>query len=48
MYFSPNIIIIIKSRRVIWAGHSVCMGEKRNAYWLLVRKPERTTPLGTP
>jgi hypothetical protein len=39
-YSSPSIIRIIKSRRMRWAGHVVGMGEKRNAYRLLVGKPE--------
>jgi hypothetical protein len=34
--FSPNIIRMIKSRNMIWAGHVARMGEKRNAYRLLV------------
>jgi hypothetical protein len=33
---SPNIITIIKSRRMRWAGHVARMGEKRNAYRILV------------
>jgi hypothetical protein len=37
---SPSIIRIIKSRRMRWAGHVARMGEKRNAYRLLVVKPE--------
>jgi hypothetical protein len=40
LYFSPNIIRIIKSRRMRWAGHVARMGEKRNAYRLVVGKPE--------
>jgi hypothetical protein len=40
LYPSPTIIRIIKSRRMRWAGHVACMGEKRNAYRLLVGKPE--------
>jgi hypothetical protein len=40
LYSSPNIIGIIKSRRMRWAGHVARMGEKRNAYRLLVGKPE--------
>jgi hypothetical protein len=40
LYSSPSIIRIIKSRRMIWAGHVARMGEKRNAYRLLVGKPE--------
>jgi hypothetical protein len=39
LYSSPNIIRIIKSRRVRWAGH-VRIGEKRNVYRLFVGKPE--------
>jgi hypothetical protein len=38
---SPSIIRIIKSRRMSWAGHVARMGEKRNAYRILVGKPER-------
>jgi hypothetical protein len=41
MYSTPSIIRIIKSRRLRWAGHVTQMGEKRNAYSLLVGKPER-------
>jgi hypothetical protein len=40
LYSSPSIIRIIKSRRMRWAGHVAQMGEKRNAYRLLVGKPE--------
>jgi hypothetical protein len=40
LYSSPNIIRIIKSRRMRWVGHVVRMGEKRNVYRLLVGKPE--------
>jgi hypothetical protein len=40
LYSSPSIIRIIKSRRMRWAGHVARMGEKRNAYRLLVGKPE--------
>jgi hypothetical protein len=39
LYSSPNIIRIIKSRRTRWVGDVVRMGEKRNAYRLLVGKP---------
>jgi hypothetical protein len=48
LYFSPSIIRIIKSRRIRWAGHVARMGEKRNAYRLLVGRPERKRPLGRP
>jgi hypothetical protein len=45
LYSSPSIIRIIKSRRMGWAGHVARMGEarrgeERNAYRLLVGKPE--------
>jgi hypothetical protein len=46
--YSPSIIIIIKSRRMRWAGHVARMGEKRNVYSLLVGKPEGKRPLGRP
>jgi hypothetical protein len=46
LYSSPNIIRTIKSRRMKWAGHVARMGEKRNAYRILVGKPEGKRPLG--
>jgi hypothetical protein len=48
LYSSPSIIRIIKSRRMRWAEHVARMGEKRNAYRLLVGKPEGKRPLGRP
>jgi hypothetical protein len=48
LYSSPSIIRIMKSRRMRWAGHVARMGEKRNTYRLLVRKPEEKRPLGRP
>jgi hypothetical protein len=39
---------MIKSRRMRWAGHVVRMGEKRNAYRILVGKPEGKRTLGRP
>jgi hypothetical protein len=41
-------IRIIKSRRMRWVGHVARMGEKRNAYRLLVGKPEGKRPPGRP
>jgi hypothetical protein len=41
-----NIIRIIKSRMMRWAGHVPHMGRKRNAYRILVGKPEGKKPLG--
>jgi hypothetical protein len=40
VYFPLSIIRIKKSRRIRWTGHVARMGEKRNAYRLLVEKPE--------
>jgi hypothetical protein len=48
LYSLPSIIRIIMSRRMRWVGHVAWMGEKRNVYRLLVRKPEGKRPLGTP
>jgi hypothetical protein len=48
LYSSPSAIRIIKSRRMRWAGHVARMAEKRNAYRLLVGKPEGKRPLGRP
>jgi hypothetical protein len=48
LYSSPNIIRIIKSRRMRWAGHVARIEEKWNAYRLLVGKPEGKRPLGRP
>jgi hypothetical protein len=39
---------MIKSRRMRWAGHVVQMGEKRNAYTILVGKSEGKRSLGRP
>jgi hypothetical protein len=46
LYSSPNIIRMIKSRRMRWAWHVARMGEKRNPCMILVGKPEGKTPLG--
>jgi hypothetical protein len=48
LYTSPSIIRIIKSRRMSLVGHVVRMREKRNAYRILVGKPETKRPLGRP
>jgi len=47
-YSSPNIVQVIKSRRMIWAGHVARMGEERGVYMVLVGKPEGWRPLGRP
>jgi hypothetical protein len=48
LYSSPNIIRMIKSRRMRWAGHVARMGMTRNAYRILVEKPEGKRSLGRP
>jgi hypothetical protein len=48
LYSSPSIIRIMKSRRMRWAGHVAQLGEKGNAYRLLVVKSEGKRPLGRP
>jgi hypothetical protein len=48
LYSSPNIIRIMKSRRMRWTGHVARMEEKRNVYRLLVGKPDGKRPLGRP
>ena len=40
LYCSPNIFQVIKSRRMRWAGHVACMGERRVIYRVWVGKPE--------
>jgi hypothetical protein len=41
LYSSPNIVRVIKSRRMRWAGHVACMGEERGGvYRVLVGRPE--------
>jgi hypothetical protein len=48
LYSSPNIVRVIKSRRMRWAGHVARMGEGRGVYRILVGKPEGKRPLGRP
>jgi hypothetical protein len=48
LYSSPNIIRVIKSRRLRRAGHVARAGERRGAYRILVGKPEGRRPLGRP
>jgi hypothetical protein len=48
LYYSPSIIRIINPRRMRRTGHVARMGERRNAYKLLVGKPEEKRPLGRP
>jgi len=46
VYCSPNIVRMIKSRRMRWVGHVARMGDRRVVYRVLVGKPERRRPLG--
>jgi hypothetical protein len=48
LYFSPNIVRVIKSRRMRWAGRVACMREGRGVYSVLVGRPEGKRPLGRP
>jgi len=45
---SPNIVRVIKSRRMRWVGHVARMGEEKGVYRVLVRKAEGRRPLGRP
>jgi hypothetical protein len=47
LYFSPD-ILLIRSRRLRWAGHVARMGERRGAYRVLVGKSGRIRPLKRP
>jgi hypothetical protein len=48
LYSSPNIVRVIKSRRMRWAGHVVRMGEERGAYRVLGGRSKGKRPLGRP
>jgi len=48
LYSSPNIVQVIKSRRMKCAGHVARVGEWRDVYRLLVGKPEGKRPLARP
>jgi len=48
LYPSPNIVRVIKLRRMRWVGHVARMGEEREGYGVLLGKPEGTSPLGRP
>jgi hypothetical protein len=48
LYSSPNIVRVIKLRRIRWAGHVARMGEGRGVYRVLVGKPEGKRPLVRP
>ena len=46
LYCSPNIVRVINSRRMRWAGNVACMGKRRGVYRVLMGKPEGKRPLG--
>jgi len=48
LYCSPNIVRVIKSRRMIWAGHVARMGERGGVYRVLVGNSEGKRPLERP
>jgi hypothetical protein len=48
LYSSPNIVRVIKSRRMKWAGHAARMGEGRGVYRFFVGRPEGKKSLGRP
>ena len=48
LYCSPNVVLVIKSRRVRWAGHVARMEGGRGVNKVLVGKPEGKSPLGRP
>jgi hypothetical protein len=48
LYSLPNIVRVVKSRRIRWAGHVARVGEDRGVYRVLVGKPEGKRLLGRP
>ena len=48
LYSLPNIVRVVKSRRMRWAEHAARMGEDRGVHRVLVGKPEGKRPLGRP
>jgi hypothetical protein len=48
LYSSPNIVRVMKSRRMRWAGHTVRMGDMRSVYRVLMGKSKRKKPLRCP
>ena len=48
LYPLPNIVQVVKSRRIKWAGHVERMGEERGVHRVLVGKPEGKRSLGRP
>ena len=48
IYTLPNIVLVVKSRRMRWAGHVARMGEGRVVHRVLLGKPDGKRPLGRP
>jgi hypothetical protein len=48
LYSLPNVVRVVKSRRMRWAGHVARVGEGRGVHRVLVGKPEGKRPLGRP
>jgi len=48
LYSSSNVVRVIKSRRMRWAGHVARLGYRRGVHRVLMGKPEGKTPLGRP
>ena len=48
LYSLPNILRVVKSRRMRWAGHVARLGQGRGVYRVLVGRPEGKRPLGRP
>jgi len=48
LYSLPNIVQVVKSRRMRWAGHVALVGQGRGVYRVLVGKPEGKRQLGSP
>jgi hypothetical protein len=48
LHSSPNIVRLIKSRRMRWAGHMACVEEGRGVYRVLVGRPKSKRPVGRP
>jgi hypothetical protein len=46
LYYSPNIVRVIKSRRMRWAGHVACVGEERGGIGSWWGEPDGKIPLG--
>jgi hypothetical protein len=48
LYFTPNIIRLIKSIRMRWTGHVACMRDGEGSYRVVVGRPDGERPLGRP